>query len=78
MNGIFRIEEAISAAGRVAYLAAKILKNDMSRMSFYNNQDIKELNIEDREWNFLNALKRQPDKSTFYYWYQVVQLLKNS
>jgi hypothetical protein len=36
----------------------------------------KELNIEEPEWNFLNPLKRQPDKSAFYYWYQTVQLLK--
>jgi hypothetical protein len=38
--------------------------------------DIKPLTIEDTDWNFLNKLKKQPDKSAFYYWYQTVNLLK--
>lgn len=35
----------------------------------------KEWSMEDHEWNFLNKLKKQPDKSSFYYWYQTVLLL---
>jgi hypothetical protein len=75
--GNFRIDEAISAAARIAYLASKILLNDLSPLEHYNGQDINELNIEEPEWNFLNRLKRQPDKSGFYYWYKTVQLLKD-
>lgn len=75
MSGNFRIDDAVSAAARIAYLAAKILVNDMSPITYYEGQNIKELNIEDQDWNFLNKLKKQPDKSSFYYWYQTVQLL---
>lgn len=75
MTGNFRIDDAVPAAARIAYLAAKILVNDMSPIAYYEGQDVKELNIEDPDWNFLNKLKKQPDKSSFYYWYQTVQIL---
>jgi len=77
MSGNFRIDDAVSAAARIAYLAAKILVNDMSPIAYYVGQEIKELNIEDPDWNFLNKLKKQPDKSSFYYWFQTVQILAN-
>jgi hypothetical protein len=76
MAGNFRIDDAVSASARIAYLAAKIMMNDLSPINYYKGQDIKDLNIEDPDWNFLNRLKRQPDKSSFYYWYHTVQLLK--
>jgi len=75
MRGNFRIDDAIPASARVAYLAAKLLMNDLTPIEYYNGQDVKGLNIEDPEWNFLNRLKRQPDKSSFYYWYHTVRLL---
>jgi hypothetical protein len=75
MSGNFRIDDAVPAAARIAYLAAKILVNDMSPIAYYGGQDIKELNIQNPDWNFLNKLKKQPDKSSFYYWYQTVQLI---
>jgi len=75
MNGNFRIDDAVPAAARIAYLSAKILHKDLSSIEYYNGQDIKEINIENQDWNFLNRLKRQPDKSSFYYWYKTVQLL---
>jgi len=75
MSGSFRIDDAVPAAARIAYLAAKILVNDMSPIAYYKGQDIKGLNIEDKDWNFLNKLKRQPNKSSFYYWYQTVQII---
>lgn len=65
MSGNFRIDDAVHAAARIAYLATKILVNDMSPIAYYDGQDIKEWNIEDPEWNFLNKLKKQPDKSSF-------------
>jgi predicted nucleotidyltransferase component of viral defense system len=75
MAGNFRIDDAVPASGRIAYLAAKILVNDFSPIPYYKGQDINDLTIEDQNWSFLMRLKRQPDKSAFYYWYQAVQLL---
>ncbi len=75
MSGKFRIDDAIIASSKVVLLAAKLLVGDLSPVSYYNGEDIKALNIENPEWNFLNKLKKQPDKSIFYYWYQTVQLL---
>lgn len=78
MSGNFRIDDAVPAAARIAYLAAKILVNDMLPIVYYEGQDIKELNIEEPDWNFLNKLKKQPDKSSFYYWYHTVRLLNTN
>lgn len=75
MSGKFRIDDALPASARIAYLAAKIMVNDMSPIAYYKGQDVKELNIDDTDWNFLNKLKKQPDKSSFYYWFQMVQIL---
>jgi predicted nucleotidyltransferase component of viral defense system len=77
MTGSFRIDDAIPASARIAYLAAKILVHDLSPINFYQGQHIKDLTIEDQNWSFLMRLKRQPDKSAFYYWYQAVQLIMN-
>jgi len=74
-RGNFRIEDAVVAAAKVAHLAAKLMVGDLSQIQFYNGEDIKTLSITDPDWNFLNKLKRQPDKSSFYYWYHTVQLL---
>lgn len=52
MWGNFRIDDAVPAAARIAYLAAKILMNDMSSIAYYEGQDVKELNIEDPDWKF--------------------------
>lgn len=75
MSGNFRIDEAIVASSKVAHLAAKLLSNDLTPIKHYNSEDIKHLEIENPDWNFLNRLKRQPDKSSFYYWYHTMQLL---
>lgn len=75
MTGNFRIDDAVAASARIAFLAAKILVNDLSPIRYYEGQDIKDLIIEDQDWNFLMRLKRQPDKSVFYYWFQTLQLL---
>jgi len=77
MTGNFRIEDAVSAAGRIAFLAAKLLAKDLKPIEYYRGQDIKEFIIEEADWNFLNRLKRQPDKTGFYYWYQAVKILTN-
>lgn len=75
MKGRFRIDEALPAAARVAHLAAKILVGDLSSISYFDGHDTKDWTIEHPKWNFLNRLKKQPDKSIFFYWYHTVQLL---
>lgn len=75
MTGNFRIEEALAASARVAYLNAILLQDEIKEIEYYEGQNISELNIEKAEWAFLNKLKRQPDKSIFYYWFKTVELL---
>lgn len=75
MAGNFWVDDAVLAFARIAYLAAKILVYDLSPIKYYESQDIKDLVIEDQDWKFLMLLKRQVDKSPFYYWCQTVQLL---
>lgn len=54
MVGNFRIDDAIPASARIAYLSAKILHQELSPIEYYKGQDIKELNIENQDWSFLN------------------------
>jgi hypothetical protein len=75
MNGNFRLDDAVPAAARIAYLAAKILHNDLSPIEHFQGQDLKELNIENQDWNFLNRLKKQADKSGFYYWHKALEVM---
>jgi predicted nucleotidyltransferase component of viral defense system len=75
MKGKFRLDDAIVAAARVAHLAAKLKVQDHSPIEVHDKQSIDTLSIEDQKWNFLNRLKKQPDKSSFYYWYNTVKLL---
>ncbi|MCB0736882.1 MAG: nucleotidyl transferase AbiEii/AbiGii toxin family protein [Bacteroidetes bacterium] len=75
MNGNFRLDDAVLAAARIVYLSAKILHKDLSPIEYFQGQDIKELNIENKDWNFLNRLKKQPDKSGFYYWYKALEVM---
>ncbi|SDR69249.1 Nucleotidyl transferase AbiEii toxin, Type IV TA system [Gillisia sp. Hel1_33_143] len=75
MTGHFRIEEAMAASARVAYLNALLLQPEITEIEYYEGQDISTLTIEKEDWLFLNKLKRQPDKTIFYYWYKAVELL---
>ncbi|MCF8299282.1 MAG: nucleotidyl transferase AbiEii/AbiGii toxin family protein [Melioribacteraceae bacterium] len=75
MSGNFRIDDAVPASARIAYLATKLLVNDLTPITYYQGQNMKDWNIEDPDWNFLNRLKRQPDKSSFYYWYKTHKLI---
>ncbi len=75
MSGNFRIDDAVVASAKVAYLASKLLVPDLTPIEYYKGEDIKPLNIEYPDWNFLNPLKRASDKSAFYYWWKTVELL---
>jgi len=75
MSGKFRIDDAVVTAAKVGYLATKILVQDLSPISYFEGQNIGSLLIEQPDWNYLNKLKKQPDKSAFYYWVKAVELL---
>lgn len=77
ISGNFRLDEAISAGAKVAYVGAKILAKNYDALEKYNEEDVSGLNIENEKWNFLNKLKKLPDKSAFYYWYKTIELLEN-
>lgn len=76
ISGSFRPDDAVAASAKAAYLAAKILTENYDALERFNNDDTAELNIENQEWNFLNRLKRLPDKSAFFYWYKALKILE--
>ena len=70
-----RISAALAASARVAYLNAILLQPEVSEIEYYEGQDLSKLTIDKTDWAYLNKLKRQPDKSIFYYWCKAVELL---
>ena len=67
----FKIEDAILAASKVAYLAMRLKKKDYSMIEKFSGQSIDDLEITG-ELNFLNKLKKYGNKAAFYYWYMAV------
>lgn len=64
----FSIEEAITAAAKVAYLTKLIQsENKIKPEKFKNPLEIKDWLIEDNEYNKLNKLKKS-NPEAFYYW----------
>jgi predicted nucleotidyltransferase component of viral defense system len=72
----FRIDQAITAAAKVAYLI-QVIQNeeDDTIVRFTNPLEIKEWNIEDPQYNKLNKLKKN-NPEAFYYWFKALQLNK--
>lgn len=70
----FNIEEAITAAAKVAYLA-EVLKNNKIRSveRFKNPMEVKEWLIEDQQYNKLNKLKKS-NPEAFFYWYKALNI----
>lgn len=66
----FKIEDAILAAGKAAYLAKRLKNKDHSALEKFNGQDISKLEIVS-ELSFLNKLKKLRDKAAFFYWQKV-------
>ncbi len=64
----FKIEEAIAAAGKVAYLCM-VLKSDqdIAIQKFQSPEEIRELSIDTKEHNWLNKLKKS-NPEAFFYW----------
>ena len=77
-SGSFRIDDAINASAKVAYLAVKLKEKDFSPVEKYNKQNISEWEIKQTEWNYLNKLKKLPDKSGFFYWFKTIEILNRS
>jgi hypothetical protein len=67
----FKIEDAILAAGKAAYLAKRLKNRDFSALEKLNSQDISKLEITG-ELNFLNKLKKSRNKAAFFYWYKAL------
>jgi len=71
----FRVDEAIEASAKVAYLAAKFKKKDFSSMEYYS----KETNFDNvvasrKKYSHLNKLSKLPNGS-FYYWNKTIELI---
>ena len=73
--GNFRLDEAVTAAAKVAYLSAKLLRKDHTPLTRYAGQDIQTLELTNPEWNTLNKLKRFPDPAAFFYWHHCLNTL---
>jgi hypothetical protein len=71
----FRIDEAITASAKIAYLCAKLLTRNHEPLERYDQQDISNLLIKNLQWNTLNKLKRLPDQAAFFYWWKCLELL---
>ncbi|MBM6498323.1 nucleotidyl transferase AbiEii/AbiGii toxin family protein [Flavobacterium macrobrachii] len=66
----FSIDEAITAAAKVAYLTKLIQSEKTIKIErFKNPLEIKDWIIEDQEYNKLNKLKKN-NPEAFYYWYK--------
>lgn len=77
ISGNFRIGDAINASAKAAYLAIKLRQNDLIPIEKLSNQNISELEITAPSWNYLNKLKKLPDKNGFFYWYKTIEILEN-
>ena len=70
ISGNFRIEQAQAASARAAFLAGKLQVNDYSEMAVFEpGTDLSNLEIKNREFNFLNRFKKT-NQEVFFYWYQ--------
>jgi predicted nucleotidyltransferase component of viral defense system len=68
----FNIDEAITAASKVAYLTKLIQSNEIVKIErFKNPLEMKDWLIEDQQFNKLNKLKKN-NPEAFYYWYKAM------
>lgn len=75
MSGSFRLEEAIAASAKAAYLAAKIKSGKLSSFELYDDQDVSTIEIKGVDYNYLNRL-RKINKVAFYYWFKALRTLE--
>lgn len=73
--GNFRIEEAIEATAKVAYLAAKVKANDFTPLlRFTDSIDLKQYIIIDSKFSYLNKLRRLRQNGALFYWHHALRL----
>ncbi len=71
----FRIDEAIEASAKIAYLAARFKNKDFSKIEYYSKKANSPMPfIEIKEYSFLNKLRKLPNES-FYYWTKIIELI---
>ena len=75
MRGHFRIEQALATSARVAYLCAILIGKNPKEIEHFKGQDMSSMTLTNVEWAFVNRLKKQPDKSIFFYWFKAIELL---
>lgn len=76
ITGAFRIDEAIEASAKAAYMAAIIKKRNDEPLERFNNKtmNINDFLIDNRDYNHLNKLKKLPNGALFY-WYHTVKMI---
>jgi predicted nucleotidyltransferase component of viral defense system len=76
-RGRFNIEHAVIAASKAALLSVLIEHKNLNAIPKYDQNNTLSGEITDLTWNFLNRLRKFPDKSAFFYWQKTVELLTN-
>ena len=70
----FKIEEAITAAGKIAYLCLLLRSDDANAIERFKSPDqIKESIITNQDFNWLNKLKKS-NPEAFFYWEKAIAL----
>ena len=71
----FNIEEAITAAAKVAYLSEIIKSSEKTSIERFDNPlEVKDWLIEDFQFNKLNKLKKS-NPEAFFYWYRAILII---
>ena len=73
----FRIDEAITASSKAAYLAAVIKTNNSELLKYSPEINLNEYMLTDPAYNKLNKLKNIPGGALFY-WYHTLKLLNKA
>jgi len=64
----FKIEEAITAAGKIAYLSLLLKREELTQPEkFTSPEQVKDVTIMNQEYNWLNKLKKS-NPEAFFYW----------
>ena len=71
--GGFHLADAVVAAAKSAYLAAKIVTGDNTPVELYSG--IVSGQINNTEYNYLNRMQKI-NKEAFYYWKETLRILK--
>ena len=72
-NKKFRIEEAIAAAAKDAYLLQLFSTGSLSRFSLYSDKvEMNDWSVTNTEYNFLNRFSKT-NRPAFFYWYSLLK-----